>query len=130
MRFLLEEVLRLPKMPAPGILYWSREYEMSAHVCACGCGDVIYLPVDPANYIINVSHHGVTLRPSVGNWGVCDAHYLITDGKVEWARKWSPEQIARGRAHEDARRAAYYAPPKRSWHQKVLARVRRLLRLR
>lgn len=130
MRFVLEEVLRLPKVAAPGIVYWSREYEMSAHVCACGCGDIIYLPVDPANYSIKVSHRGVTLRPSVGNWGVCDAHYLITDGEVEWAAKWSPEQIARGRTNEDARRAAYYVPLRRSWYQNALDRVRRLLRLR
>ena len=129
MTYVLKEVLRLPKVPETGLLYWSREYEISAHVCACGCGDIIYLPVDPLNYTITSSSRGVTLRPSVGNWDVCDAHYLITNGEVQWAGKWTPEQIARGRAREDARREAHYAPP-RSVLGRLVDRILRLFRLR
>jgi hypothetical protein len=127
MKFDLVMVDRFPKPVTAGKLFWSREFEMCAHLCACGCGDVIKLPVDAANYRVFETSKGVTLRPSVGNWGVCDAHYLITDGKVAWAGKWSPDQIKRGRDHEDARRESYYAV-KRSRLAKLIDWLRRLLR--
>lgn len=101
---------------------------MSAHLCACGCGDVIYLPVDAVNYSIRVDRSGPTLRPSVGNWNVCNAHYFITNGAVQWATKWTPEQIAAGRTLEDARRTAYYSSRKRTVTQVLLAWVRGLLK--
>lgn len=114
MKFELVEVERFPKKRETGKLYWSREYEMSGHLCACGCGDFIQLPITPADFRIAVGRNGPTLRPSVGNWNVCDAHYYITDGEVQWLPKLTPAQISLGRAHEDARREAYFAPPPRS----------------
>ena len=130
MKFGLVEVERFPSVIEPGSLYWSREFKMCAHRCACGCGDVIQLPVDELNYRIVERDSGVTLRPSVGNWGVCDAHYLITGGEVEWARKWSPEEIAIARAMEDARREAHFGPvPQRARRLRdLLARALGLLR--
>ena len=130
MSYNLVEVERFPKSFDDGMLYWSQEYEMSAHKCACGCGDVVYLPVDAANYQISSSPKGVTLRPSVGNWGVCDAHYLITNGKIEWADKWTPAQIKKNRSREDARRAVYYAPPNLSLSAKIANWIRNLLNRR
>ena len=123
MRYILEQVDRLPRPLLPGRLYWSKEFGMSGHLCACGCGDSIYLPVGPVDYSITAGPEGPTLRPSVGNWNVCDAHYLITAGEVVWAGKWSPEKIAAGRASEDARRATYYAPPALSGWQRVMRGV-------
>jgi Family of unknown function (DUF6527) len=128
MNYKLVDVERFPKILDDGVVYWSQEFEMSAHKCACGCGDVIYLPVDPANYKISVSERGITLRPSVGNWGVCDAHYLITNGEVVWAQKWSPEEIKTSRAREDARRAVYYAPRNISLPTKFMNWIRSLLK--
>lgn len=109
MRFEIVEVERFPADIKPGALYWSREFKMCAHRCACGCGDVIQLPVDDLNFRIIEDNNGVTLRPSVGNWNICDAHYYITGGDVEWLPKLSPAQIAAGRGAEDARREAFYA---------------------
>lgn len=111
------EVERFPADPELGLLYWSREFKMCAHRCACGCGDVIQLPVDELNYRIIQSSSGVTLRPSVGNWNICDAHYYITTGDVEWLPRWSPEQIAAGRAAEDARREAHFARKAPWWRR-------------
>jgi Family of unknown function (DUF6527) len=127
MKFSLVEVERFPDSLEPGRLYWSKEFGMSAHLCACGCGDVIYLPIGPVDYSIVVSNSGPTLRPSVGNWNVCDAHYFITNGQVEWAPKWTPEQIALGRDQEDKRREAYYASPKRSFLKTIMQWIRQLL---
>ncbi len=127
MRYSLVEVERFPKTLEPGRLYWSKEFEISAHLCACGCGDVIYLPIGPVDYTITLHPGGPTLRPSVGNWNVCNAHYLITNGEVQWAARWTPEQIAAGRAAEDARRAAYYATSPETLLHKLLRYVRAFL---
>jgi len=128
MKYNVLEVEQFPDSLRPGILYWSKKFKISAHLCACGCGDIIYLPVDSANYSIRMDKGGPTLRPSVGNWNVCNAHYFITNGEVRWAAKWTPEQITTGRAAEDARRDAYYASRNRLLWQVLLEWVRRLLR--
>lgn len=129
MRYSLVEVERFPDRIEPGKLYWSKEFEISAHLCACGCGDVVYLPVGPVDYSITLDPNGPTLRPSVGNWNVCNAHYLITNGAVQWAGKWTPEQISAARAREDALRAAHYAPPPETLPRKLLRYARVVLRL-
>lgn len=134
MRFELVEVERFPPVIEPGTLYWSREFKMCSHLCACGCGDVIQLPVDELNYRIVAGPRGLTLRPSVGNWGVCDAHYLITVGEVVWARKWSAAEIAAARDVEDARREVHFAPEPvrtsglREWLTGALRSLRKWLR--
>lgn len=117
MKYELVEIERFPGDLGHGILYWSREFKMCAHRCACGCDDVIQLPVDELNYRITEGRGGVTLRPSVGNWNICDAHYYITNGEVEWMPQWSQSEIAAGREAEDARREAYYASKNRWWRR-------------
>lgn len=64
----------------------------------------------------------------MGNWNVCNAHYLITNGDVQWAGQWTPEQIAAGRAREDARREAYYGARDRSFWSWLKQVGRRLLK--
>lgn len=129
MKYTLVEIERFPKVPEPGMLYWSKEFEISGHLCACGCGDFIQLPITPVDFRITMSAKGPTLRPSVGNWNVCDAHYYITNGEVQWLPKLTPAQIAAGRAHEDARREAYYQPAPRSVVHILVDAVRWLLGL-
>lgn len=128
MKFLLVEVDRFPSIFQEGTIYWTREFKISAHLCACGCGDVIYLPIGPMDYAITIHSQGPTLRPSVGNWNVCNAHYFITNGQVQWAVTWNPEQVAAGRAYEDTRRENYYKQQPRSLIQILLGWVRSLWR--
>lgn len=128
MKYRILEVEQFPDSFLPGILYWSKKFKISAHLCACGCGDVINLPVDPANYSIRIDRGGPTLRPSVGNWNVCNAHYFITNGEVRWAAKWTPEQIEAGREFEESRRETYYAARNRSVKQKILGWVQGALK--
>jgi hypothetical protein len=108
LKYELERVETFPKVLLPGKLYFSEEFQTSRHLCACGCGDVIKLPIDHLHHGITEGPKGPTLRPSVGNWNVCDAHYYITDGEVQWLPKWSPAQIAAGRRYEDERREVYF----------------------
>ena len=125
MRFVIKEVISFPKEYQSGILYWSKEFEMSAHKCACGCGDVIQIPVDAQNFRITGTSSNPTVRPSIGNWGVCDSHYYITAGNVEWLPKLSAEQISIGRTYEDARRKAHYEHMNSSFWAPLKNRVRK-----
>ena len=71
-----------------GVLYISRVYLTSAHLCACGCGNVVVLPYgrrDGKFWTLTERLSGVTMRPSVGSFNLpCKSHYYITDNKVEW----------------------------------------------
>ncbi|MGH9440524.1 MAG: DUF6527 family protein [Terriglobia bacterium] len=79
-------------------------------MCACGCGSKIKTPIGVTEWSITETGSGPTLRPSVGNWQeACQSHYLITRGEVIWAEKWTPEEIAAARRHEQIRRDDYFA---------------------
>jgi hypothetical protein len=109
MKFELQRVRYMPKELAPGILYLSEEFDIAMHLCACGCGSKVKTPLGPTEWSVVETKSGPSLRPSVGNWQQgCQSHYWITNGEVRWAEKWTPEQIAAGRRHEEERRHAYY----------------------
>jgi hypothetical protein len=49
------------------------------------------------------------LAPSVGNWQLpCKSHYIIREGRILWARAWTPDQITAGRQAEEWRHRAYF----------------------
>lgn len=109
MKFELERVQYMPQEFKPGILYVSEEFGIAIHLCACGCGSKIKTPLGPTEWSVEQTKRGPSLRPSVGNWQeACQSHYWITRGEVIWAQKWTSEQIAAGRRHEEQRRRAYY----------------------
>jgi uncharacterized protein DUF6527 len=109
MKFDMQHVQYMPKELKPGVLYVSEEFEIALHLCACGCGSKVRTPLGPTEWAVIETKSGPSLRPSVGNWQqACQSHYWITNGKVRWAEKWTPEQIAAGRCHEEERRRAYY----------------------
>lgn len=110
MKFRLEKVRYMPKQLAPGILYVSYEFGTAAHLCACGCGAKVRTPLGPAEWSVQEHPAGPSLWPSVGNWQrPCKSHYIISEGEVEWAPRWSEAQVRAGRAHEHRRREAYFA---------------------
>lgn len=109
MKFELQRVRYMPKELAPGILYLSEEFDIAMHLCVCGCGSKVKTPLGPTEWSVVETKSGPSLRPSVGNWQQgCQSHYWITNGEVRWAEKWTPQQIAAGRRHEEERRHAYY----------------------
>lgn len=71
-----------------GVLYISRVYLTTAHLCPCGCGNKIVLPYgrrDGMFWTLTERLSGVTMRPSVGSFNLpCKSHYYITDNKIEW----------------------------------------------
>jgi hypothetical protein len=121
-RITLQRVQYMPKQLEPGVLYVSEEFGTAAHLCACGCGAKIRTPLGATEWNIEETTSGPSLWPSVGNWQqACRSHYVISRGRIQWAGKWSAEQIAAGRHHEEDRRKAYYdamyAAPKSWWHR-------------
>jgi hypothetical protein len=99
----------MPKELEPGKLYFSEEFGVSGHLCACGCGNKIILPIGPVEWSITAEGDKPTLHPSVGNWELpCKSHYWIENGVVEWSTEWSEEQVIAGRVAEERRRKLYF----------------------
>jgi hypothetical protein len=43
----LQRVVAMPREFAPGILYVSDEFGVAGHLCACGCGSKVVVPLGP-----------------------------------------------------------------------------------
>ena len=67
-----------------GEIYISKRFEVSIHLCLCGCGMKTVLPIDQDHK--NKSHgwklteNGgeISFTPSILNPSPCNAHYIIT----------------------------------------------------
>lgn len=87
-----------PERLDDGVLYVSIEFRTTMHLCACGCGNSVVLPLRPTAWSITYDGKSVSMRPSVGNWSFpCQSHYWIRNGNVVWARQWTAVQIEAGR---------------------------------
>lgn len=70
----------------PDKLYISLDCKVVIHLCACGCGEKVVLPIDPEGWRITYDGESVTLHPSIGNFQFpCRSHYWIKHSKVVWA---------------------------------------------
>jgi hypothetical protein len=131
----LARVEFLPRDLAEGVLYVSEEYDVAGHLCACGCGNKVIVPLGAAEWTFREIDGLPTLRPSIGNWQLpCRSHYMITEGRIEWAGGWSQKQVDRGREAEQVRREAYYGQLKQErrvpWWQASWNRILGLFRRR
>lgn len=89
----------MPDRIESGILYVSLEYGSMIHVCACGCGDEVVLPLTPLDWSFRYDGETISVWPSVGNWSLpCRSHYIIEKGGIRWAGAWNEKQIVAGRA--------------------------------
>lgn len=88
-----------------GVLYVSTRFAAAAHKCACGCGNLVHTRLSPTDWKLTFDGRTVSLYPSIGNWSFpCNSHYWITRNKVEWARRWTDEEIEAGRASDKNRK--------------------------
>lgn len=93
-----------------GVLYVSIPYCTVVHRCACGCRCKVVTPISPADWQLNFDGEGISLNPSIGNWGFpCRSHYWVTSSVIRWAPSWTDDQIARGCARDHRRRTRYFA---------------------
>ncbi len=108
-RFRLQRVQYIPKSLEPGILYVSEEFDVAAHLCACGCGTKVTTPLGPTEWKFSEKDGVPSLWPSIGNWQLpCRSHYSIIESQTRWGEQWSEAQVLAGRKAEEARREAYY----------------------
>jgi len=80
-------------------LYISLKYNMTSHRCASGCGQLVPLPLSPADWSLSYNGDTVSLSPSIGN-GVlaCHSHYFIRNSQVVWASDMSASQAQQQQA--------------------------------
>ena len=91
-------------------LYVSVAYCTAVHKCCCGCGREVVTPLSPTGWQLTFDGKTVSLEPSIGSWSLpCQSHYFITKSTVVWARKWTANEIAKGRNQETRAKEKYYA---------------------
>ena len=75
------KVTLMPNEMQQGNLYISQEYQVSCHLCLCGCGQNVVLPLAGKNkWTLIETDKGVSFTPSVGNFQIpCKSHYIITN---------------------------------------------------
>jgi Family of unknown function (DUF6527) len=130
-RFVPAFVQEVPRELEAGTLYVSMEYGTVVHLCACGCGSEVVTPLHPAKWALTYDGEAVSLRPSIGSWGLpCGSHYWIDGAGVRWAPRWTPEQIEWGQRRDGAE-LVDHAPLESSpssqrdqWWSRVLAWLR------
>lgn len=63
-----------------GKLYYSREYEVTNHLCPCGCGQQTPIPVEDGEWNLSIKNGKATISPSILHRFGCQSHYIIQDG--------------------------------------------------
>lgn len=92
-----------------GTLYISIRFKTGTHLCCCACGNIVVTPLSPTDWKLIFDGKTVSLHPSIGNWSFpCQSHYWIRNNRIEWAPKWSREQIERGRRHDGLAKDDYF----------------------
>lgn len=100
----------IPEPLLPGLLYVSLEHGTMIHLCACGCGSEVVLPLSRADWRFTYDGEAISVWPSVGSWSLpCRSHYVIDGGCVQWADKWTKEEVEAGRTRDRVRQAARYS---------------------
>ena len=69
----------------PGIFYYAKEFDVSAHLCPCGCGGVVNLFYHRLDNGWGIDLQTLTITPSIYSYQwPCKSHYFITNGEVKW----------------------------------------------
>lgn len=126
-------VASVPDELERGVLYVSVEYDTTIHLCACGCGNQVVLPLHPTAWRLTYDGDTVSMNPSVGNWSFpCRSHYWIEHGRIRWAPAWTDAQVTAGRQRTLRERGvtpvddAKGTPSRRVIWQRLRSAVRRL----
>lgn len=83
--FEMRLVRRVPETLEFGVLYVCFECNVVIHLCACGCGEKVVLPIDPNFWVAQYDGEQISLSPSVGNFQFkCKSHYWIRNNRVIW----------------------------------------------
>ena len=129
MRISCWQVVWVEDMPAvmePGKVYISPKHGLTEHLCACGCGAEVSLPLGRSEWRIEYDGDTVGIRPSIGNWQLpCRSHYMIQENRTVWCASWTREEIAAGRKKDRLERQKDMRRRRRegSWWRRALRKV-------
>lgn len=105
--------------------YYSSRFRTSAHLCACGCGSKIVLPIRDNEWHLQIEEDGFTLDPSVGNREfACRSHYRIIEGRLKWYQPMSDREVELSRARDLRHRQRVYPMPKKKLWERLLGRLK------
>ena len=91
----------MPPSLKPGNLYISVKHRLTEHLCACGCGAEVSLPLGRSDWRIVYDGESITVLPSIGNWRLpCGSHYIIEKGHTRWCLAWTEKEIRASRASD------------------------------
>ena len=116
----------MPGAMEAGKVYISPKHALTEHLCACGCGTEVSLPLGRSEWKIVYDGDTVSIRPSIGNWRLpCRSHYLIRDNRTVWCASWSAAEIAAGRRGDriERQRDMQRRQRGRSWWRWALEKV-------
>jgi hypothetical protein len=113
----------IPESLQAGTLYVNPQGTRAHHLCACGCDQRVMTPLNDIEWELTGTDDRPSLRPSVGNWNLdCRSHYVLSEGRVHWARRFSQSEI------EAVRRKDLRPYQQTSWVQKVGEWIERVVR--
>lgn len=111
-KFTVEFVEHLPRPLGNGVLYVSIRFRITAHNCPCGCGSEVVTNLSPTGWRLTFDGETVSLYPSIGNWDLpCRSHYWIKHSAVQWASRWTDEEIALAKFQQG--HTANHPPPEK-----------------
>ena len=104
-----EFVEYIPNDLKEGTIYVSISFATVVHKCCCGCGNEVVAPLSPTDWQLIFDGQSISLNPSIGNWNFpCQSHYWIKRNRIQWARRWSREEIRAGRAYDSLAKERYF----------------------
>jgi hypothetical protein len=63
-----------------GKLYYSKQYEITNHLCVCGCGQQVPLTIRNGEWNLSVINSKLNISPSILLRNGCKSHYIISNG--------------------------------------------------
>lgn len=69
------------------VIYVSEKYGGTSHLCFCGCGNLIYIPINKGTATWQFTKHDngkVSFTPSLLHRLECKSHYIITKNIVNF----------------------------------------------
>lgn len=83
-----------------GKIYYSEEYNISNHLCPCGCGTQTPLPIKEGEWFLVMAADKPSITPSIQHKFNCRSHYVITNGIANMLNEPVPKHLWDGVAFD------------------------------